>query len=218
MAVVLLLLASPWASGGSVRSVDAARPDEPFEVRLLAGAGEDDEPSPPESIVYSMLEVTQVSSPLTSPLDQLTETPASAALPRLVPGPAESSAAEVDSNDVPPGQTLSSGGGQDLQVEPAAASLLTSFAGLSSGDNPFGLIPPDPQLAAGPGHLIEMINVSGKIYDKTGTAVTSTFSLGTFFGVPPGYDETDPKVIYDAVSGRFFSTYVSFCDDATLFL
>ena len=32
--VVLLLLASPWASGGNVGSVDAARLDEPFDVRI----------------------------------------------------------------------------------------------------------------------------------------------------------------------------------------
>ncbi len=32
-----VLLASPWASGGNIASVDAARPHEAFDVRLLAG-------------------------------------------------------------------------------------------------------------------------------------------------------------------------------------
>lgn len=59
-------------------------------------------------------------------------------------------------------------------------SFLTSFAGLSSADNPSPLVPPDPQLAAGPSHLVEMVNIVGKIYDKNGTALSTTFTLGSF--------------------------------------
>jgi hypothetical protein len=92
-------------------------------------------------------------------------------------------------------------------------AINASFAGLSSVDNSFALVPPDPQLAAGPTHIIEMVNVVGRIYDKSGN-VLSTFFLDNLFNVPAGYRDFDPKVIYDAVSGRFFAAHASFCDDA----
>jgi hypothetical protein len=92
-------------------------------------------------------------------------------------------------------------------------AITANFAGLSSGDNPFPLVPPDPQLAAGPNHIIEMVNIVGRIYDKNG-GVLSTFFLADLFNVPSGYIDFDPKVIYDAASGRFFGAYVSLCDNA----
>ncbi len=91
--------------------------------------------------------------------------------------------------------------------------IVSSFAGLSSGDNDFAIVPPDPQLAAGPDRIIEMVNIKGRVFDKSG-GVLSTFNLATLFGVPSGYINFDPKVIYDAASGRFFAAYVSLCDDS----
>ena len=90
-----------------------------------------------------------------------------------------------------------------------------NFDGLDNDDN--GAItgtivrPPDPQLAVGPDHVFEMINIVGRIYSRTGATLES-FALTDFFGVPTGYRDTDPKIIYDALSGRWFASYVSFLD------
>ena len=100
-----------------------------------------------------------------------------------------------------------------LGAQTAAPNILTSFEGLGSTDNPFGLTPPDPQIAVGPDHVVSFINVIGRIFDKSGGTV-DTFSLRAFFGVPPGYRDTDPRVIYDALSGRWFAAYSSSFDAA----
>ena len=96
----------------------------------------------------------------------------------------------------------------------APSDILTSFDGLDSTDNPFDLTPPDPQLAVGPNHVVEFVNVVGRITDKSGVADGPDFSLAIFFSVPPGNSEFDPKVIYDDIHGRFFASYVSI-DPAT---
>ncbi len=94
---------------------------------------------------------------------------------------------------------------------PPPASVSSAFDGLGSVDNVVGVHPPDPQLAVGPSHVIEMVNISGRIFDRSGTAL-DTFLLTDFFLVPSGSLDTDPKVIYDPASGRFFAAYASFTD------
>ena len=99
------------------------------------------------------------------------------------------------------------------QIEPlAAVGVDFSFIGLGSGDNGNTFVrPPDPQVAVGPNHVVEFVNIVGRIFDKAGVVVQN-FALSSFFVVPAGNAETDPKVIYDAFSGRFFASYVSFND------
>jgi hypothetical protein len=74
-------------------------------------------------------------------------------------------------------------------------------------------IPPDTQVAVGPSNVVEFVNASGRIANKAGTQI-STFNLSTLFGAPditmnaPFY--SDPRVVYDALSGRFFATELIF--------
>lgn len=78
------------------------------------------------------------------------------------------------------------------------------FLGLSSTNSSCGCAPPDVQLAVGPSQVVEMVNLEGKIWNKTGLALTS-FTLASFFIT--GTDFTsDPKVLYDNLSGRWFAS------------
>jgi hypothetical protein len=100
-------------------------------------------------------------------------------------------------------------------VSGAPAITSVGFEGLDNGDNvnlggPI-VSPPDPQIAVGPAHIVELMNVSGRVFDKTGVPV-QTFSLTNFFGVPAGQTAFDPKVMYDALSGRWFASAVSYVD------
>ncbi len=94
--------------------------------------------------------------------------------------------------------------------------LSNKFEGLDNSDNAsltgFVVTPPDPQVAVGPNHVLEMVNIVGRIYDKKGNAV-KTFKLSDFFAVPSGWLDTDPRVIYDALSGRWFATYASYINN-----
>jgi hypothetical protein len=91
------------------------------------------------------------------------------------------------------------------------------FEGLDNSNNAaiagVTVTPPDPQMAVGPNHVFEMVNIIGRIYTRTG-ALVQTFSLRNFFGVPAGFVDTDPKVIFDSLSNRWFASYVSFLDQA----
>lgn len=71
------------------------------------------------------------------------------------------------------------------------------------------LEPPDTQLAVGPSHLVEMVNASGSVWTKSGTRL-SLFDLNAFYPVPSGYSFTDPRILYDAPSGRWFASGLSF--------
>jgi hypothetical protein len=120
--------------------------------------------------------------------------PDSRSVPFQTPGDVQSLA------NAPEATTIDSAAGVESL---ASSSIGTSFDGLDSLDNsPIMLHPPDTQLAVGPNHVFEMTNIMGRIFQKNGT-VASTFTLASFFGVPAGWFDFDPKVIYDAESGRF---------------
>ena len=93
--------------------------------------------------------------------------------------------------------------------------VLTSFKAVtldqqvtSFGATQF-VTPPDNGLAAGPNHVVEMVNDSGTIWDKSGNLV-KIFDLNKFFAVPAGYTFSDPRVLYDQLSQRWFASGVAF--------
>ncbi|OGO50794.1 MAG: hypothetical protein A2148_03695 [Chloroflexi bacterium RBG_16_68_14] len=106
--------------------------------------------------------------------------------------------------------------GAAAQTRGAPAISPTNFEGLSDDDNidltTWSTWPADSQLAVGPDHVFEVVNIVGRIYDKNGNTLDS-FALIDFFDVPDGYIDFDPKVIYDAFTGRWFASYVSIFDD-----
>lgn len=78
------------------------------------------------------------------------------------------------------------------------------------GDNNV-VIPPDTHGAAGPNHLMVMLNSQVRIQDKTGGTI-STVSLNAFWASRGGGSGTfDPRIAYDPYGGRWIATA---CDDA----
>lgn len=85
-----------------------------------------------------------------------------------------------------------------------------SWTGLGASDNGYlagypTVSPPDVQVAVGPNHVVEMVNLAVAIWTKQGTLVRNESLMG-FFGVPTNEFISDPKVQYDAASGRWFAT------------
>jgi hypothetical protein len=96
----------------------------------------------------------------------------------------------------------------------AVENVLTSFPAISL-DRQLALgldqfvTPPDTQVAAGPDYLVEMVNSSGSVWDKSGTLL-KLFDLNAFFAVPPAYSFSDPRILYDGDSQRWFASGVAF--------
>ncbi|MFB7466179.1 IPT/TIG domain-containing protein [Streptomyces sp. NPDC056224] len=99
---------------------------------------------------------------------------------------------------------------ESAKAAPSTAVIerLKTFRTLANADNagPAQTAPSDTQLAVGPTHIIQFTNRSGQIYDKAGNRVGAVFDLGTFFGFAAD-SGGDPRVHYDAGSGRFFAAY-----------
>ena len=94
-----------------------------------------------------------------------------------------------------------------LTANPAAGK--PGFAGLSRTSGPATNVdPPDPWVAAGPDHIVQTTNVSMRITNRTGGSASSV-DLASFFILPGGYENTDPRVMYDSLHGRWIATEVS---------
>jgi FG-GAP-like repeat/CARDB len=83
-------------------------------------------------------------------------------------------------------------------------AILQNFDGVDSYYPGTGY-PPDPNLAAGPNHVVEMVNLVGRVWNKSG-GIVQTFDLRPFFEFASGTYLTDPVVRYDSVSGRWFAS------------
>ena len=83
-----------------------------------------------------------------------------------------------------------------------STSLIQSVAGI----NYTNVNPPDPCVAAGPNHVIQMVNGGGgavyKIYDKQGNALTGNLNFDNLFTGFSGLG--DPIVVYDQLADRWF--------------
>jgi IPT/TIG domain len=75
------------------------------------------------------------------------------------------------------------------------------------------LQPPDTQLAAGPGNLVEADNSVLSVWTKAGMMVVS-YDLNLFFTLPAGYQASDPRILYDAESSRWFLSVLAFTSTA----
>src|ERR1035441_8845386 len=86
-----------------------------------------------------------------------------------------------------------------------AATPGASFAGISSP----GYVPSDSNLAVGPNYIVEAVNVSFAVYNKSGATLAGPTDMGTFFS-PLGGDTCvgsfgDP-VVLDRKSTRLNSS------------
>jgi hypothetical protein len=98
---------------------------------------------------------------------------------------------------------------------PDAPTLAGTIEGLNFNDDittsEFGHIPPDPSGAAGPNHVVNVVNTDIEWYTKAGTrqnrqrlGKNSTTATGSFFAsLSPANGTFDPKVVYDQYNGRF---------------
>ena len=106
-----------------------------------------------------------------------------------------------------------------LAVNPATSAL--NFLGLTHADqrnanngNQFSVEPPNPDIAAGKGYVLEGVNNAIQVYSSSGTPLLpAVLSTNQLFGVSPAIDRntgingvfpTDMRVFYDPGIDRWF--------------
>jgi hypothetical protein len=105
---------------------------------------------------------------------------------------------------LPPSYAIN--GPQSLDPDLLSPALGTSFESLdASGCCGGGLVvPPDPELAVGPNHIIAVVNTAIEMYDKSGNILLGPVTFSNFFsGVENCFSHFDPNVIYDEEHDRF---------------
>src|SRR6266849_1030416 len=112
---------------------------------------------------------------------------------------------------------VSTAGGATRADSPTvtATETLVGLDAASSG----GYEPPDVQVAAGPGFVVEMVNLAAQVWSTSAGSASQpvqTIGLESFFRT--GGDRlTDPRVLYDVLSGRWFAS-VSDIDGSSVLL
>ena len=96
-----------------------------------------------------------------------------------------------------------------LNAEGPAAQ--TGFDGLARTTGPSTNVePPDPWVAVGPDHVVQVVNLQMRMTDRQGGNAIDV-SLPDFFLLPTAVDtfDSDGRVIYDSLHGRWLATEVS---------
>lgn len=90
--------------------------------------------------------------------------------------------------------------------------IIAHFQGL---DDPGGYIPPDPYIAAGPNHLMQVDNSRFRITDKQGNDLATINADNWFASTLTGASVFDCKVSYDHFDGRWFMVWLHVNDAAS---
>jgi hypothetical protein len=96
---------------------------------------------------------------------------------------------------------------------PIAHSDMTSMGGPSAGAKFPGIgftgwFPPDPDLAVGPAHVVQVVNSNLAFYSKAGALQFSQDAFSFFSPVRTTNFQFDPKVLYDRIAQRFVIIYL----------
>jgi len=110
-----------------------------------------------------------------------------------------------------------------LALAPAPAGALGLQIGLSYSGATLassGFIPPDTMGAVGPAHVVQFVNGEVRVHRKSDGALLQQWGSAGFWeeaGVSPS-DNFDPRIVYDAGSGRWFAVEVDRRDQPNDFL
>ncbi len=84
-----------------------------------------------------------------------------------------------------------------------SVTLGVSVDGMNTSNNFGNVQPPDTIAAAGPNHVVEMVNLGIEVFDKSGNVTSAPQSLLTFFSNHKNGNQSDPFVFYDEIGGKF---------------
>lgn len=103
-----------------------------------------------------------------------------------------------------------------IENSPLAADEYQGFFGMNSDDNSSFVEPADSQIAVSAIHVVEWMSLVGRHYNKAGGLIDGPGALGAgvydltdFFSIAVGASASNPELLYDLVSDRFFGLLVA---------
>jgi hypothetical protein len=90
-----------------------------------------------------------------------------------------------------------------------SVTIGASFDGMNTTNNSCSCQPPDTMEAAGPNHIVHMVNTAIEVFNKDGTINSAPQSTMSFFGNFNG-NHSDPNVMYDEAAGKFVAGILDF--------
>jgi hypothetical protein len=93
---------------------------------------------------------------------------------------------------------------------PSAPSLLLNVPGLTDNVG----APPDTTGAIGPSRYIQLVNDKAGIFNRTTGALIGSGTLDQLANISPGVFSTDPQVIWDPATNRFYYTAIFIFSDS----
>jgi hypothetical protein len=99
-------------------------------------------------------------------------------------------------------------------AHPTASSVTvgqgSGFDGLTFDDTVVGAVPPDTQVAAGAGFVVEVVNIDIRVWNTNVSPPTvTTFDLIDFFGALFSDLISDPRIRFDPVAQRWYISCVT---------
>ena len=121
----------------------------------------------------------------------------------------------IDPPAVPPPDVSVNAGPAPVQATTTAApsAIKPGWAGFNQSQTGFALA--DPGVAVGPDHVLQVVNTSLQIWDRTHVVkkAPTLVSVPQLFNLPDDLANLHPTFIYDALHGRWVGTEVSWtCD------
>lgn len=102
---------------------------------------------------------------------------------------------------------------QKVDLPNVGATLGVDFDGIPAQ----GFAPPDSNIAVGPNHIVESVNVRLAVYNKSGTLLSGPTNFGTFFAPLGGNcaaGASDPIVLYDRAADRWLISDIGYTGSA----
>jgi hypothetical protein len=117
----------------------------------------------------------------------------------IMPAPEARDLGAAASSAALPGSALQAPAG----FSPSPPMVTAGFVALPDNNTS---IPPDTMGAAGPSHLVAMLNTEVRVQNKA-AGIISTVSLSTFWTSGTGLvgSPFDPRIVYDSLSGRWIA-------------
>ena len=97
-------------------------------------------------------------------------------------------------------------------------NLVQNYTGMNLGDTTCNCEPPDPIAAAGPSHIVDLVNTAIAFYDKTTGSRLFRQELSAFFAPLGGVSSlSDPVVAYDELASKFVVGVLDFSSNQSRF-